>query len=125
MYFVTRLDIEKYRCISNDIKTDEVIITDERIQHINERHLNDFENHSKYLKDMIDNPQYILADKSPNTAIILNEYVEDGHKFRLVLRLAVYNDPPDYKNSIITFLEIGERKFKKYLRNKKILYKAE
>lgn len=41
------------------------------------------------------------------------------------MRLVVPKDPPTYKNSVITFMEISERKFKKYLRNKKILYKSE
>lgn len=125
VHYITKIDIEKYRCITENITTDEVIITDERIQHIQERHPNDYERYAGYLKDIVEKPQYILEDKSPNTAVILNEYIENGERFRLVMRLAVPKDPPTYKNSVITFMEIGERKFKKYLRNKKILYKSE
>lgn len=125
VHYITKIDVEKYRCITEDITTDEVIITDERIQHIQERHPNDYERYAGYLKDIVEKPQYILEDKSPNTAVILNEYIENGERFRLVMRLAVPKDPPTYKNSVITFMEIGERKFKKYLRNKKILYKSE
>ena len=122
---IGRIDIEKYRVVTEQIRTDEVIITEERIQHIKERHPNDFERYAQYLQDIVENPQYILEDNSPYMAILLKEYVEEGKRFRLILRLSMHSDPADYKNSIITFLEISERKFQKYLRNKKILYKSE
>ena len=43
MYRVGNIDKEIYKCITDDITTDEVIITDERIAHINDRHPNDYE----------------------------------------------------------------------------------
>ena len=43
----------------------------------------------------------------------------------LVLKLAIVEDGTAKKNSIITFLKISEKKFKKYLRNKIVLYKRE
>ena len=42
MLTVGYIDIEKYRCITDDITTDEVIITEERIHHIKERRGTDF-----------------------------------------------------------------------------------
>lgn len=119
------IDIVKYRVVTDKIRTDEVIITEERIQHIKERHPNDFELYGQYLQDMVEHPQYILEDKFPYMAVILKEYIEDEKRFRLILRLSLPSDPAEYKNSVITFLEISERKFEKYLRNKKILYKSE
>ena len=125
MWEIGRIDIEKYRVVTDQIQTDVVILTDERIQHIKDHHPNDFERYARYLRDIIEAPQYILEDKSPHMAVILKEYMEDGKRFRLILRLSIPSDPADYKNSVITFLEISERKFQKYLRNKKILYKGE
>ena len=43
MHIVGRIDRKIYECITDDITTDEVIITEERIQHIVERHPNDYE----------------------------------------------------------------------------------
>ena len=43
MNAVTRLDIEKYRCVSDKMTTEEVVITEERIQHIRDRHPLDYE----------------------------------------------------------------------------------
>jgi hypothetical protein len=125
MDIIGKLDLEKYRVVSQNIKTDEVVITDERIQHIQERHPNDFERYSRYIGEMLENPQYILEDRVPNTAVVLNEFAEAGEHFRLILKIAVLEDSSEKKKSIITFLKISDKKFRKYIRNKKILYKFE
>lgn len=125
MQIVGRIDIEKYKVISDRIRTDEVVITEERIQHIKGRHPQDFEKYSAYMKDIVENPQYILEANKPDTAFVLKEYIEAGNRFQLILRLAVEGDKPEYKNSVITFLKVEEKRFKRYLRTKKILYKSE
>ena len=117
--------MEIYQCVSPDIRTSEVIITEERIEHIKSHHPNDYERYSGYIVQMLKKPQYILADSVPNTAIILQSFQEAGEHFRLILKIAVLNDKPAKKNSILTFMKISEKKFKKYLRNKNILYKSE
>lgn len=122
---VTRLDIEKYKCVTEDIVTDEVVITDERIQHIKERHPNDFERFSNYIAAAVKNPDYILEDKRPATALVLKSIEENGEFFRLALRLVTSGDNPEYKNSVITFLKIREKEWRRLLKNKNILYKAE
>ena len=125
MQVVGRINVEKYRVVSANIRTDEVVITDERIEHIRQRHPNDFERYAHYIGEMLERPQYILEDPVPNTAVILHEFMENDERFRLILKLAVMEDAEEKKNSIITFLKISEKKFKKYLRNKKVLYKLE
>lgn len=122
---IGRIDVEKYKAVSPDIRTDEVVITDERIQHIKERHPNDYERYVGYVREMIEKPQYILEDPAYGTAVILKEYASKEERFRMVLRLATSKDNPEYRNSVITFLKISKRNFDKYIRNKKILYKTE
>lgn len=122
---IGRIDIEKYKVVSTEIKTADVIITDERIKHIQERHPNDFERYSQYLKRIVEAPDYILEANKPNTAFLLKEFTEAGEQFQLILRLAVEGDRPGYKNSIITFLRVEEKRYRRYLRTKKILYKSE
>lgn len=46
MHSVEKISRDIYKCITNDITTDEVIITDERIMHIKERHPSDYERFS-------------------------------------------------------------------------------
>lgn len=50
------LDIEKYKCITPNITTSEVIITDERIAHIKERHPNDYEKFFSYIPKSLLSP---------------------------------------------------------------------
>ena len=125
MQSIGKIDVEKYKVVSDRIRTDEVVITDERIQHIRDRHPQDFERYSVYIKDIVESPQYILEANKPDTAFVLKEYVKDGERFQLILRLAVEGDKPGYKNSVIAFLKVEEKRFKRYLRTKKVLYKSE
>ena len=125
VHHVGKIDIGKYRCVSENITTDEVIITDERIQHIKERHPEDFERYERYMAGIVESPDYILKANKPNTAFLLKEFVEDNERFQLILRLAVQGDPAGYKNSVITFLKVEGKRYKRYLRTKNILYKSE
>lgn len=125
VHTIGKIDIEKYSAVSTNIRSDEVVITDERIQHIKDRHPNDYERYSRYIGEMLSQPQYILEDNVPNTAVTLQEFAERDEKFRLILKLAVVGDAAHKKNSVITFLKVSKKKFDKYIRNKKILYKSE
>lgn len=125
MQIIGKIDIEKYRVVSAHIRTDEVIITEERIAHIKERHPNDFERYAQYLTEVVEAPDYILASKKPNTAFLLKSFTAAGERFQLILRLAVEGDTAGYKNSVITFLRVEEKRYNRYLRTKKILYKSE
>ena len=103
MQTIGALDQRIYSVISDAIRTDEVIITEERIAHILERHPNDFERYSGYLREVIEKPDYILKANKPNTAFILKEIINSDERFQVILRLAVSTDPEGYKNSVITF----------------------
>lgn len=126
VHTVGRIDIEKYRCITDDITTDEVIITPERIQHIEERHPGAYDKIKDYLQQALDDPDYILEDeKNPNTGIILKLVDENGMRFQMVLRVHTSTDPDGFKNSIISGWDISESRWKNYVNNKKVLYKKE
>lgn len=125
MYLVGKINIEIYNCITKDITTDEVIITDKQIDHIKNRHPNDYELFNKYFEEIVEQPDYIIEANKPFTALILKEIQIDNKKFKTVVRLATSNDTPSYKNSIITFMKIDDREWNRILKNKKILYKSE
>lgn len=118
------LDVEKYRCVSPDIRTSEVILTDERILHIKERHPGDYEDIEPFLGEAIVSPDYILED-APNTGLILKRIKEEEMRFQLVLRLHTSSDLKGRKNSIISAWKISDSRWNNYVRNKKILYKLE
>lgn len=123
MYFVGKLNKEIFRCISKDIRTDEVIITEERIQHVNDRHPGEHEKIKEYLKEAVENPDYIIADKHPNTGLIIKEIKMKDTYIQLVLRVCTSKDEIEFKNSVLSLWEISERRLQNYLRNKSILYK--
>lgn len=125
VHSVGKINRDIYKCITEDIVTDEVIITDERILHIKERHPNDYERFYSYIPEIINDPDFIIEANKPNTAVVLKEIEERGEKFKLVLRIKVQGDPEEYKNSIMTFWRIGETTWKKTLKNKTVLYKKE
>lgn len=125
VHSVGKINKDIYKCITEDIVTDEVIITDERIQHIKDRHPNDYERFCAYIPEIVQNPDYIIKANKPNTATVLKEINDNGEKFQLILRVLTSTDKPEFKNSVITFLKINERTWNKYLRNKEILYKKE
>lgn len=125
MYLVGKIDIEIYNCITKDITTDEVIISDERIQHIKEHHPNNYEQYYSYMRSIIENPEYIIEANKPNTALILKSFSNGNETFKTVLRLITSSDNSKFKNSIITFMKINEKEWNRLLKNKKILYKSE
>lgn len=122
---IGKIDIEIYKCITEDITTDEVIITDERIGHIKKRHPNDYERYCRYMKEIVEDPQYIIETIKPKTALILKEFNDGTEPFKTVLRLKTSEDNEGYKNSIITFMKINEKEWRRLINNKKILYKKE
>jgi len=122
LHFVCKLDRELYSVVTKDIASDDVIITDKQIEHIKERHPNDFELFAKFFAEMIRDPDYILEANKPNTAIVLKEVEVDGRKLKLILRLKTSADPAEYKTSIITFQHIREKEWRRVIRNIKILY---
>ena len=125
VHFVGKLDKDIYKCITEDIVTDEVIITDERIRYIMERHPSDYERYCNYLREIIEHPDYIITTNKMNTALILKLFVEEGEQFKTVLRLTTSSDNPNFKNSIITFMRINEKEWNRMIRNKETLYKRQ
>ncbi|MCD8052173.1 MAG: hypothetical protein LUE89_10940 [Clostridiales bacterium] len=122
---VCRLDPELYQCVTTDIATDEVVITEKQIEHIKERHPDDYEICERWAAAIIHDPDYIIRSEKPNTAIVLRQIEENGKNHRLILRLKTSKDPENYKNSIITFQKVKEKEWRRLLRNKETLYKRE
>lgn len=106
--------------------TDEVVITDNQIQHIIERHPEAYNNAIEFINKAIQEPDYIINDdKHINTGLVVKRISSEKEQLLLVLRMCTSRDPKEYKNSIITSWSISEKRLQNYLRNKEILYKKE
>lgn len=125
MHYVGKIDKGIFSCISGDIATDEVIITDERIAHIKERHPGDYERYVGYLTEIVENPDYILAANKPKSALLLKSFAENDKNYKLILRLVTITENIDYRNSIITFQKVENRRYLRYTKSDKVLYKRE
>lgn len=125
VHTIGKINTDIYKCIAEDVVTDEVIITDERIAHIKERRGEAFyERYARCFGEIIENPDYIFKDKE-NTALICKRYIDDGKYVNIALRLITSTDNPEYKNSIITAIGENEKRFRQRLRNNTPLYKKE
>lgn len=120
--FIGRIDLDIYKCITEDIVTDEVVITNNQIEHIKERHEDVLETILENMKEIIENPDYIIEDRRENTGLIVKK-IESSDNIQMVLRICTSKDPKGYKNSIISSWKISEKRLQNYLRNKRILYK--
>ncbi len=125
VHFICKIDLDLYKSIASDIITDEVIITDERIQHIIDRRGQEFYNrYGDKFMEILQDPDYIFEDKQ-NTALVCKQFLVDDKYVNLALRLVVSTDNPNYKNSIITAVGENSKRFQQRLRNNKPLYKKE
>ena len=122
LLFVGKIDVNIYKCITEDIVTDEVVITNNQIEHIKERHEDVLETILENMKEIIENPDYIIEDRRENTGLIVKK-IESSDNIQMVLRICTSKDPKGYKNSIISSWKISEKRLQNYLRNKRILYK--
>ena len=124
---IGKIDIDKFKSVTNKkILTDEVVLTDNRIEHIIKRRGQAFyDEYSKYFSNIISAPDYISKDSKDDTAIISKTFMHKGVSVNLVLRLAVEGDNPSYKNSIITAIKESDKRFAQRLRNNIPVFKID
>ena len=111
--------------ITEDIITEEVIITENQIQHIKDRHPEAYNKVLKNIQETISTPDYIIRDKHAYTGLIIKRIQTEEGFLQIVLRLCTSGDEHGYKNSVISCWKISERRLQNYLRNKEILYSRE
>lgn len=125
VHSVGKISRDIYECITEDIITDEVVITENQMQHILDRHPDAYNEVINYLSDIIREPDFIIEDKHINTGLVIKKVKVEKEYAQMVLRICTSDDDPNYKNSVISCWEISERRLNNYLRNKRILYKKE
>ena len=120
---IGKIDKEIYKCITEDIITDEVIITNNQIEHIKIRHNESLDLAMSTVEETLLDPDFIFRDKHPNTGLIVKLLEVDNLHLQVVLRICTSNDTKGYKNSIISCWVISKSRLANYLRNKEILYR--
>ena len=103
------------------LQTTEVVVTDERIAHIKERHPEDYLLFEQYGRESILSPDILIQDiKNVRTVFAVKKLPDTN--LNVVLRLVLDTDNPDFKNSVMTFYRIREKNLKKLMEKNPVLY---
>lgn len=120
---IGKIDKEKLGHFGYQIKSESVILTNERIKHIKNRHQGNYEEFINDIPDVLYNPDFIVQDdKNVDTILILKKIKRNNKNLQIVVKLMTSLNKNKF-NSIITFWEIRESNYKKIIKNKKIIYK--
>ena len=126
MQYITNLDKKKLGIYEKKIITEEVILTDERLyEHILLFHEEEYKQLRRYIKNIIEDPDYIVEDnRHEDTMIYLKQIEEISKNGRVVIKLALGKDVEHSKNSIITLMKLNKRTWNQTIRNRgKIIWK--
>ena len=123
------LDTDLYSCITENIATNRVVLTNKSVLHILDHHPEAYNDVLLELKQTISEPDYIIKDeKHLNTGLVIKEIASDSiekeHAF-IVLKLCTDTKNNQRSNSIISGWKISNKRLKSYLRNKTVLYKKD
>lgn len=126
MRYIGKLDKNKLGEYGQKIVTFDVILTEERLKHIQERHPGDYEKYGIYMEEIVSNPNYVLEDnKNTDTIIMLKRIQQEGKNIQLVIKLSTGVDKKRNKNSVLTLWRVRNSTYKQLIKHKKILYKDE
>ena len=98
-----------------NIKTNKLIITKERIEHINKRHNNDYNLYGKYMTLIIKEPDQILLDSKNNNTVLYLKKIEELN-LQMVIKLQT-ESKLNKANTVITFWHMRDRSYKQIIRN--------
>lgn len=126
LQYITNLDKTKLGKYKDRLITEEVILTDERLyEHILLYHEEEYKQLRPFIKNIIQNPDYIIEDdRHEDTMIYLKQINEIEKNGRVIIKLALGKDEEHNKNSIITLMKLNKRTWKQTIRNRgKIIWR--
>ena len=126
-----KIDLSLLKDEFGKIQTDEIIITEERINHIKMRHPEDYSLFNIYGAICVKDPDYIIKDGKHDGTFFMVKKLEDTN-LNVVVRIALETDDKGIMNSVMTFYRIRERNLIKLIRKNSsltdkdaLLYKKE
>jgi hypothetical protein len=118
------LDINLYNCITPQIDTDRVVITDKQLTHIADHHPEAYDEALIELKSTLASPDYIFKDeKHKDTGLVVKAIRTGDTYLYIVLKVCTNSAGGKLANSVISGWKISENRLNNYLRNKMLLYK--
>ncbi len=106
------------------LTTTDVIVTEERIKHIKERHPQDVMLFEQYGQETVLEPDIIIKDGKNEGTGFLIKHLPDSN-INVVVRLALVTEDEGLKNSVMTFYRIRAKNLVKLLKKNKVIYRKE
>ena len=103
------------------LKTNEVVLTSERENHIKAHHAEDYYLFKLYSQEIISTPDIVLRDEKNIGTVLMVKKLTDTN-LNAVIRLALESDADKRINSIMTFYRIRERNLTKLISKNKVIY---
>ena len=122
--YIGKLNTEILKEEFGELATDELILMDERDDHIKERHEDDYKLFHQVVFEVINTPDIILKDSKNNNTVFYIKYIEETN-MNVVIKLVIEKEDTDKKNSIITAYQLGEKTLKRVKKKNKVLYNKE
>ena len=102
MTVLGNLDPTPLTAFFGQLQTTEVIVTDERIAHIKERHPEDLLLFEQYGREAVLSPDLIIRDGKHIGTVFAVKKLPDTN-LNVVVRLVLETDEAGFKNSVMTF----------------------
>lgn len=106
------------------LQTKELIIMDERLEHIRQSHPEDIELFEQYGAVSALDPDMVIVDEKHEGTVFMIKGLPETN-LNVVTRLALDIDDAGRKNSIMTFYRIRDKNLKKIVKKSEVLYKKE
>lgn len=124
IYFIGEIKAQPLEQEFGNLKTHEVIVTKERVDHIKGHHPQDVELFKKYAADTLADPDMIIKDlKNPETVFMIKKL--ENTNLNVVTKLVLSESSDKILNSVISFYRIRDKNLKKLENKNKLLYKRE
>lgn len=121
---IGKLNIQPLEQEFGKLQTDEVIVTNERLEHIKIHHPQDFELFKTFGVEAVTQPNEIIKDIKHSGTVFMIKSIPDTN-LNVVVRLALETDDEGLKNSVMTFYRIRNSNLNKLRKKNKPLYNKE
>lgn len=107
-----------------ELQTDEVILTDEREEHIYVRHPEDYAYFCEYGTVAVENPDFVIKDNKNDGTVFMVKKLADTN-VNVVVKLALSTGKMGLKNSVMTCYRIRERNLQKLMNKNSLIFQRE
>lgn len=124
MNYIGELDINKLGLLKDKLVTYDVVLTNERKQHIFEDHKKDFEIIMANINKAVLTPNEILEDSKNRDTIMMISKLENNN-LNVIVKLNTIDSKEHPMNSVMTAWIIRDKNLKKLREKNKTIYKKE